>query len=1220
MTSTTMELTSPAGLRAAFDDRGTLLGLTFGEIAVNLFVGSPLEGGPANLVLRLHGEAVESTLLLGPRSPTRWHRTPAAGRLEGAGEWNGLRYRIAFRLAATAPAWFWHVQVENAGARPVRVDLIHLQDLALAPYAAVRMNEYYVSQYIDHTPLEHPRHGTVLASRQNQPVGGRHPWCVIGSLQRAVAYATDALQVHGLSRRADRPAPAFSAGLPATRLQHEHAMAALQDAVCELAPGATVTLGAFGCLLADHPAATAPGDLAVVDRALALPEARPPAWSAEPSGTPGTANLFTSAPVLDVQDLDAADLDALFAGERRHVERDAESRVLGFFRGTDRHVVLRAKELAVLRPHGHLLRTGLHRVPDESALTSTAWMGGVFHSMTTQGHVSINRCLSTLRSYLGLYRAQGLRVFVEVDGGWRLLDQPSAFEMAPDACRWIYRHARGAIEVRSDARSAPHALGLAIDVVDGPALRCLVVLHVALNGDDGSVPGRVAAERDGRAVAFAPRADSELGRRFPHGQWRIEPTDDATTIEQIGGDELLFADGGTRDLPYLVLRTTASSAHRFAIVGRFVTDGPDVPADSRAVARTHGEVSGPAGAQQTASMADRLAAPPDGSVDASEPIAAGTLQVTAPAASPAASGLLRLVELLPWLRQNALIHYLAPRGLEQFSGGGWGTRDVCQGPVELLLAHGDTASMRDLLLRVMKAQRSDGDWPQWFMFFERDASIRAGDSHGDIVFWPLLALGQYLIASGDAAILDEPVAFYPSRGRKPGKRVAVWQHVLRALALTRRRTIAGTALAAYGHGDWNDALQPADPAMREHMCSAWTVTLHHQTLTTLARALRRVGRRPAALRLERQAEAVRRDFARLLLVDDVLAGYALFEPKGAGSDTGAADRASAPAADGADRAAAPPAQAANLASATAADPSDAGSAATPHIRYLLHPRDETTGVRYSVLAMIHAILEGLFDRTQLQQHLHLIDEHLTGPDGVRLFDRPLDYHGGPQRHFQRAESAAYFGREIGLMYMHAHLRFAQALAHVGDAEGFLRALCQANPIGLREIVPSATLRQSNCYYSSSDAAFADRYQASAEYERVRAGTIALDGGWRVYSSGAGILFSLVVRHLFGLRLEADALLVDPVLPPALDGLRIEIGLLGQRFEIGYRVRGAGCGVDALQLDGLPLTFDEEPNPYRRGAARVALGDLAAAADATRPRRLDIVVGTAGEPKASETAR
>ena len=83
------------------------------------------------------------------------------------------------------------------------------------------------------------------------------------------------------------------------------------------------------------------------------------------------------------------------------------------------------------RPHGHMLRTGLHITPDETALTSTVWMNGVFHSMLTQGHVSFNRFLSTTHSYLGLFRSHGQRVFVEIDGAWRLLDMPSAFEMTP---------------------------------------------------------------------------------------------------------------------------------------------------------------------------------------------------------------------------------------------------------------------------------------------------------------------------------------------------------------------------------------------------------------------------------------------------------------------------------------------------------------------------------------------------------------------------------------------------------------------------------------------------------------------------------------------------------------------------------------------------------------------------------------------------------------------
>jgi CRISPR-associated protein Csx3 len=399
-----------------------------------------------------------------------------------------------------------------------------------------------------------------------------------------------------------------------------------------------------------------------------------------------------------------------------------------------------------------------------------------------------------------------------------------------------------------------------------------------------------------------------------------------------------------------------------------------------------------------------------------------------------------------------------------------------------------------------------------------------------------VALAQYLIASGDAAILDASVPFFDSKGPEAGEHATVWQHLERAFTVIERRRIPGTMLAAYGHGDWNDSLQPADPALREHMCSAWTVTLHFQALTMLARALRSVGRAAQAESLERQAEGVRADFQRLLIPDGVLTGYAVF--------------------DGED------------------------------VRYLLHPRDATTGVRYSSLAMIHAILEDMLTADQTRAHLGIIARELTGPDGVRLFDRPMPYHGGPQRIFQRAESATFFGREIGLMYMHAHLRYAQALAHVGKAEEFFRALCQANPIGIRSVVPTATLRQANCYYSSSDAAFADRYEARDEYARIRDGTIPLDGGWRVYSSGAGIALALTLRRFLGLTWESRTLRVDPVMPAALDGLRAMTRVREYPLEVTYRVGASGSGVNEIVLNGERLSFAREANPHRRGAARV----------------------------------
>jgi CRISPR-associated protein Csx3 len=506
--------------------------------------------------------------------------------------------------------------------------------------------------------------------------------------------------------------------------------------------------------------------------------------------------------------------------------------------------------------------------------------------------------------------------------------------------------------------------------------------------------------------------------------------------------------------------------------------------------------------------------------------------------------------MLPWLLNDAQVHYLSPRGLEQYSGGGWGTRDVCQGPLEMLLALDCPEAARDLLLRVFAAQNEDGDWPQWFQFIERERELRARDSHGDIVFWPLLAAARYVLGTGDAALLEAQVSFHSARNHR-GRSATVLGHMDRALGVIRRRRVAGTALAAYGHGDWNDSLQPADPSMREKLCSTWTVILHHQTLTTLGRAMKFAGHAARAATLQSEADRIQRDLRKNLMVEGVMAGYVLFS---------------------------------------------AGAAPDP----LLHPRDRHTGVRYSLLPMMHAILEDLCTPEEAAAHLALMREHLWAADGARLFDRPLPYRGGIERLFQRAETSAFFGREVGLMYTHAHLRYAQMQAHVGDARGLLQSLALAHPVQLRERLPQASLRQANCYFSSSDAAFRDRYEAQQRYAQVAAGTVALDGGWRIYSSGPGIALSLIVTSLLGVRREGGVLVIDPVIAPDLSGLRAEVSVLGRRVKVEYRVDRRGYSPQAVVLNGRRLTFDRVDNPYRAGGVAIPLEEWAAQLRADAP--------------------
>jgi CRISPR-associated protein Csx3 len=195
--------------------------------------------------------------------------------------------------------------------------------------------------------------------------------------------------------------------------------------------------------------------------------------------------------------------------------------------------------------------------------------------------------------------------------------------------------------------------------------------------------------------------------------------------------------------------------------------------------------------------------------------------------------------------------------------------------------------------------------------------------------------------------------------------------------------------------------------------------------------------------------------------------------------------------------------------------------------------------------------------------------------------------------FQRAEAGTFFGREIGLMYTHAHLRYAEALARHGDAQRLLGALALANPIGMTARVPSARPRQSNCYYSSSDAVIADRYEAAEQYDRVLRGDVPLEGGWRVYSSGPGIFLRLVVECLLGLRRRSHVLEVDPVLAPDLDGLRARVPVAGVPMDVMFRVGARGVGPLGVSLNGVRLETEALSNPYRPPGVAVDMAQLRA---------------------------
>jgi len=134
-----VHIASPSGLHAQVNANGSIRRMDHRDILLNLFLGNEVESGPTNIYLRRHGTSIASIPLLGPHSPAVFSLDTQG--LTARGEWNGIRITASLMLAASAAAWFWHVALENTGNVAATVDLIYAQDVALAHYGAVRLNE-----------------------------------------------------------------------------------------------------------------------------------------------------------------------------------------------------------------------------------------------------------------------------------------------------------------------------------------------------------------------------------------------------------------------------------------------------------------------------------------------------------------------------------------------------------------------------------------------------------------------------------------------------------------------------------------------------------------------------------------------------------------------------------------------------------------------------------------------------------------------------------------------------------------------------------------------------------------------------------------------------------------------------------------------------------------------------------------------------------------------
>lgn len=1096
-------------LEFVFHHNGDLYEATGGTAMINQLLSNPLDGSLGNLYARLHTEeGIRAYPLLGIRSGSRFRQ--AGDRLVWEGDIAAregkepVRYRVQFTLT-DQNVWFWDVQLEGSG---VTADIVYGQDVGLADPGAVRSNEAYLSHYIDHAVFTDPDKGFVVCSRQNQPQGGKFPYLQQGSLTKAEGYSTDGFQFFGLSYKESNEPEALSKEKLANEIyQYEFAYTALQSGKTELNGKARFVF--YGLFRGDHPGAVTELEYADVVRE-AWKEAEHASAGLEQGGKGTWNRTVTPSPRFGepVQSLPVGreELDRRFP--RRQQEEFAGGRLLSFFTDRYEHIVLKEKELLVERPHGHILMSGDNVRFGAEVITTTSYMYGIFNSQLVVGNTNFNKMMSNARNALNVPKTSGQRIYVELEGKYRLLTLPSLFEIGFNYVRWYYKLPADTLIITNYTTVDTPEVILRVRSEKGIPYRFLVTNQITMNVAEYEIPFVMEQEGESGALTFRADASCISAQAYPRLAYRMVLDGAAYRLR----DESALAEGAVPGCASLVaLELDASAA--WTLTHQGLLNGGDLPLKPRSAVE---EIE----RYRTfyAEVMSGFKLTKDGGNE---------------------GDFFKVNALAWWYTHNMLVHYSVPHGLEQYGGAAWGTRDVCQGPVEYFSATHKYGQVRDILLTVYAHQYAeDGSWPQWFMF-DRYTRIQQEESHGDIIAWPLKVLGDYLTATRDFAILDEQVPYTSKHGFDfTPETASVREHVLKELSYIREHFLHDTYLSSYGDGDWDDTLQPANAQLKRFMVSSWTVALTYQAIDVLSRVLEQADAAWSA-DLRETAEGIKRDFSRYMLGTDVIPGFLYFE-----------------------------------------DPNDA--------KPMLHPEDRETGIQYRLLPMIQSMISELLTPEQAESHQRLIRDKLLFPDGVRLMNRPAQYVGGVSVHFKRAEQAANFGREIGLQYVHAHIRYIEAMAKIGRREQIWHHLAVINPIGIRDVVPNAELRQSNTYFSSSDGKFNTRYEAQQRFEELRDGSAPVKGGWRIYSSGPGIYMNQLISGVLGIRIEGGDLLIDPVLPNELDGTHFEFDFHGPVTFI-YRVKGSV--VHSVKINGQAVEAERIANPYRTGGLRISKAEF-----------------------------
>ena len=155
-----------------------------------------------------------------------------------------------------------------------------------------------------------------------------------------------------------------------------------------------------------------------------------------------------------------------------------------------------------------------------------------------------------------------------------------------------------------------------------------------------------------------------------------------------------------------------------------------------------------------------------------------------------------------WNAYQCMVTFNLSRSASYFESGigrGMGFRDSNQ---DLLgFVHMVPARARERILDIAATQLPTGGAYHQYQPLTKRGNNDVGSGCNDDPAWLVLAVAAYLKETGDASILDEPVAY----DNKPGSEQPLYDHLQRCVGYTLDR-LGPHGLPLIGRADWNDCL------------------------------------------------------------------------------------------------------------------------------------------------------------------------------------------------------------------------------------------------------------------------------------------------------------------------------------------------------------------------------------------------------------------------------